>query len=635
MTKRVLEQMHILHTGLMALATFIRFLRWVIITRTLAGAAVFILGLVLIAYNDLPEPSALFDGRTGGSVVLLDREGEMFAARGELYGGALRAEDAAPYLLDAVLAVEDRRFLSHFGLDPKGIARAMVANYNAGRIVQGGSTITQQAAKLLFFTNERSFERHLKQIPIVLAMEWKYSKEDILSIYLNRTYLGAGAVGFEAAAQNYFGVSAREVTLPQAAMLAGLLKAPSTSAPTRNLAAAQSRANLVITLMEHQGRITADEARLARENPAFPIDQATETLGHHFADWSLANVPHFLTHEGTEDVVLATTFDPQIQRIAQEAVQEVLTNEDWAQYGLQAAVVVMDPDGAVRAIVGGRDDLPGGVGSFNRATQALRQTGSAFKPFVYAAALDLGHTPETMVPDAPITIDVPGSGEWTPKNYSGRFEGLVTLREALARSLNTPAVRIERHLGDAPIREAARALGIRSPLSQGPAFVLGVSEANVMEMTGAFAGFLAQGRRVDPYAIQSLTLKGDQFPIMERLDGRTSDVVLTERTALMMMSMLQSVVEEGSGRRAAVDNHEAAGKTGTSQNNRDAWFVGFTSHYVAGVWVGPDQGRGPDELNGASAPSEIWGRIMNEIHKDRWALPLNPRADALDSGGLY
>ena len=392
---------------------------WGYLWRVGAVAAI-ILVLATAAYHHaLPAPGALFDGRAMGSVTLLDRNGSVFAWRGEQYGGDLRADDVSPHLVHAVIAAEDRRYWDHFGLDPIGIARAIWANLRAGRIVQGGSTLTQQVAKNVFLTAERSLERKLKEVPMALALELKYSKDEILSIYLNRVYLGAGTYGFEAAARRYFGKSARGLSPAEAAMLAGLLTAPSRYAPTADLSRAQGRASVIVRLMGAQGYLDESQVLEALANPADLGRAAEARLGGAFADWVMDEAPDYLTRRTTEDVVIRTTFDAEAQLAAEHAVAGVFEERVKPGSTAEAGVVVMDHAGAVRAMVGGRDR---GAGRFNRATQAKRQTGSAFKPVVYAAALEAGLTPRSVVRDAPVSIE-----GWSPENYDRNFRGPVTL----------------------------------------------------------------------------------------------------------------------------------------------------------------------------------------------------------------
>lgn len=596
---------------------FIRLVWWIGLRAAVLGGLV-LGGSTFYYYVTLPQMEELLDGREQGSVTLLDRSNQTFAWRGAQYV-TTRTETASPHLVNAVVATEDKRFFNHYGLDPRGIARAMVSNAQAGRIVQGGSTITQQVAKILFFSNTRSLERHIKQIPVVLAMEAKYSKNDILSIYLNRAYLGAGAQGFEAAAQRYFGTSAREVSPAQAAMLAGLLKAPSRYAPTRNLDVARNRAAVIVGLMEEQGKLTRVEADIARANPARLSPAAAARAGGAFADWVMAAGPSFLTKSTTEDVEIATTFDPRIQRAAEAALAQVFDEKVSEGSKAQAAIVVMSPDGAVRAMVGGR--ATDGVGQFNRATQALRQPGSSFKPLVYAAGLQSGLSPMNVFVDRPVTVNVPGSGPWSPKNYNREFLGAMTLTDALARSTNSIAVQVSEHAGRTRVKALASDFGITTPIANGPAIALGASEVTLLELTGAYAGILNGGRRSSPYGLIELRLKGDKSVLMG--SDRSSPIrVMDERAAGELVYMLSEVVARGSGQRARLDDRPSAGKTGTTQAARDAWFIGFTGDYVAGVWMGYDDNTPLKGVTGSGLPSEIWHETMVRVHEGMPASPL-------------
>ncbi|MHA3979543.1 transglycosylase domain-containing protein [Halovulum sp. GXIMD14794] len=604
-----------------------RLLRWVLFgvlrtvwwigIRVAVVVGVIVGGTTWYYYETLPPMEELLDGRDQGSVTLLDRNDRVFAWRGAQYQ-TLHADDASPHLVNAVLATEDKRFYDHFGLDPRGISRAIVANARAGRVVQGGSTITQQVAKLLFFENTRSLERHIKQVPIVLAMELKYSKDDILSIYLNRAYLGAGAQGFEAAARRYFNKSARSVTPAEAAMLAGLLKAPSRYAPTSDIEAAQGRAEVIVGLMEEQGYLTRVEADLARALPAQLSSAAAGRNGSAFADWVMSAGPDFLTRATTEDVVMSTTFDPQTQRAAVAALEDVFKTKVREGSKAQAAIVVLSPDGAVRAMVGGRSI--GKAGQFNRATQALRQPGSAFKPMVYAAGLEAGLDPYTIIPDTPVTIDVPGSGPWSPKNYTREYRGDIPMVEAFRESINTVAVRVSEYAGRGKVRQIARDLGIRQDLAQGPALALGVSEVTLLELTGAYAAILNGGRRSEPYGLLDLRLKQDNQLLMGT-DRVPPVPVVTEQTAGQLVYMMAEVVANGTGRRAQLPDRPAAGKSGTTQAARDAWFIGFTGDYVTGVWMGYDDNTPLTGVTGGGLPADIWREVNIRIHE---GLPPSP-----------
>ncbi len=586
----------------------------------------------LIAYADLPAVATLLDGRARGSVTLTDRAGGVFAWRGDQFGGTVRAGEVSPHLVHAVIATEDRRFHDHLGVDPVGIMRAMLVNLQAGGMVQGGSTLTQQTAKVVFLGAERSWQRKLREVPLALAMEIKYTKDEILSIYLNRVYLGAGTYGFEAASQRYFGKSARAVTPAEAAMLAGLLKAPSRYAPTSDLGRAQGRAAVILGLMEAQGYLTAAEAAEARANPARLSSAAAAISGGYFADWVMESGPAFLTRATTEDVEIRTTFDARLQAAAEAAVAEVFATKVRPGSTAQAAVVVLSPDGAVRAIVGGRE-VTAQAGQFNRATQAMRQTGSVFKPVVYAAALADGLSPNDIVEDAPLTLRIPGSGPWSPRNYTEGYLGPITLTEALARSVNTATVRVAERVGRDKVRAMATALGMSGPFAPGPAVALGTTEAPLLQMAGVYATILNGGRRATPYGLREIRLRGEAEPLMGSDQG-ASDSVLRPDLAETLVYMLRQVVVSGTGQRAALPDREVAGKSGTTQAARDAWFIGFSADYVVGVWMGYDDNRPLTGVAGGGLPAEIFRATMERIHDGVPPRPLPMRGPAGGSGWL-
>ena len=579
----------------------------------------------------LPNFTELIDGRAKGSVTLLDRNGKVFAWRGDQFGGIVTAESVSPFLKDAIVATEDKRFYHHLGLSPRGVASAIKINIRSGRgplSGNGGSTITQQTAKLIclgepydakIWKSERDYERScrrntlwrkVKEATFAIAMEAKYSKDEILTIYLNRAFLGAGARGFEAAAQRYFGKSATQVNAAEGAMLAGLLKAPSKLAPTDNLSGARARAKIVIRLMNQQSYLTKAEANFAIMKPAALSSAATARAGGYFADWVMASGPIFFTRETTEDVIIRTTFDQDIQKATEAAVRRTFENKIDNKSKAQVAVVVMSADGAVRAMIGGRNTKL--TGAFNRATQAKRQTGSAFKPFVYATALELGYTPFDIVNDEPVTYNIPGSGEWTPGNYNDEFSGDVTFSHALAESLNIPAIKISEHVGRDLVRKTAHNFGVSSELAIGPALALGVSESTLIEMTGAYAGILNGGFSVIPYGLEELRLLGDKMPLAGRTGG-IGERVINEEAAKALTFMMYQVVQVGTGQRAKIQGVEIAGKTGTTQSFRDAWFIGFTSDFVIGVWIGNDDNTPLKGVTGGSIPAEIWYETMKVI----------------------
>ena len=593
-----------------------------------------ILGLAVTYFAlQLPEPTALLDGRARGSVTLLDRNGEVFAWRGDQFGGAITTETASPHLVNAIVATEDRRFYWHFGVSPRGIASAVRINLREGRgplSGHGGSTITQQTAKLLclgvpfdsdVWKSEKEYEadcrrttmwRKAKEALFAMAMEAKYTKADILNIYMNRAFLGAGARGFEAASQRYFGKSAAQVNAAEAAMLAGLLKAPTRYAPTNNLTRSQDRAAVIIGLMEGQKYLTKKEADIARIAPAELSEAAEAKAGGYFADWVMDSGPEFFTRDTTEDVIIKTTLDRRLQSAAEEAMTYIFENKVRKGSKAQTAIIVMSADGAVRAMVGGRKTKVSGA--FNRATQALRQTGSAFKPFVYATALDLGYSPSDQIVDAPLTINIPGSGPWSPKNYTKEFKGSVTLTDALKQSLNIPAVKLSEAVGRENVRKVASEFGIDSDLAAGPALALGASESTLIEMTGAYAGILNGGSSVTPYGLVELSLLGDSEPLMGA-GGGIGERVISNDAAGQLIYMMEKVVSQGTGRRAMLPDREAAGKTGTTQAARDAWFIGFTADYVAGVWMGYDDNTPLTGVTGGGLPTEIWHEVMMRVHR--------------------
>ena len=624
---------------LAALVGFVWRLIWGVAWRATAAVAI-VVGLASwYFYAQLPAVADIADGRARGSVTMLDSEGTVFAWRGETFG-KLDARSASPHLINAIIATEDRRFRSHLGISPRGIASAIRINMREGRSPfsgNGGSTITQQVAKLLclgvpydptLWKSEAEYEadcrqgglwRKIREVPYAFALEAKYSKDEILTIYLNRAYLGAGARGFEAASQRYFSKSARDVGPAEAAMLAGLLTAPSRFAPTNNLERSQGRANVVVGLMAEEGYLTAAQAAEARANPARLSPTAESRSGGYFADWLMETVPSYLARTTTEDVVIRTTLDSRLQRAAEVAVAEVFRTKVREGSKAETAVIVMSADGAVRAMVGGRAaQLPG---AFNRATMAKRQTGSSFKPFVFAAALDAGFSAADYVEDAPLTIGIPGSGPWSPRNYTNDFRGIVTVSDALKYSLNTAAVRVSEAIGRDKVRAVANGFGIESSLADGPALALGVSESTLIEMTGAYAGFLNGGLAVRPYGLLELSLKGDATPLMGA-DGGMGARVISERAARELTWMMTQVLEGGTGTRARLPGREAAGKTGTTQGARDAWFIGYTADYVVGVWMGYDDNSPLTGVTGGGLPAEIWKEVMLRVHEGLPARPL-------------
>ncbi|WP_116133045.1 transglycosylase domain-containing protein [Tropicimonas sp. IMCC34043] len=614
-------------------------LGWSILWRATAVLVLLVGFGVAYFYSQLPPLDDLLDGRVRGSVTLLDRNGDVFAWRGETFDQITDINDVSPYLKNAVIATEDRRFYRHLGVSPRGVASAVRINLAEGRgplSGNGGSTLTQQTAKLLCLgvpfdpdsgMTEAEYEddcrrttmgRKIKEALYAMALEAKYGKDDILVLYFNRAYLGASARGFEAAAQKYFGITAAELDPGQAAMLAGLLKAPTRYAPTNSLKRAQDRADTVIKLMYDQGFINAAQRDYAWEYPATLGSAAQARAGGYFADWVMDTGPSFLTNNTTEDVTLQTTLDPRIQTAIEEAMRVVFDEKVKADSEAQAAIVVMSADGAVRGMVGGRDTKVSGA--FNRATQAKRQTGSSFKPFVYAAAMDLGYTPFATVLDDVYCVNVPGSGQYCPSNYDHKFHGRVTLAQALAHSYNVPAVKVAEAVGLENVRKVASDFGIDNKLAVGPALALGVSESTLVEMTGAYAGILNGGRSVKPYGVTALMLQDDDQPLMGQ-SGGLGERVISEEASQYLIYMMSKVIEEGTGQRAKLGSRPAAGKTGTTQAARDAWFIGFTADYVTGVWLGNDDNAPLTGVTGSGLPAEIWREAMVRVNE---GLPEKP-----------
>ncbi|WP_120504392.1 transglycosylase domain-containing protein [Sulfitobacter mediterraneus] len=613
--------------------------RWIFrliwkITWRITAVVVLVLSLAVgYFYTTLPPLEALLDGRARGSVTMQDRYGDVFAWRGDQFGGVVTADSVSRHLKNAVIATEDKRFYRHFGISPRGIASAVRINLSEGRGPlqgHGGSTITQQVAKLLCLgepfdpnagVTEKEYEsacrrtslqRKAKEALFSMAMEVKYTKNDILSIYLNRAYMGGGAFGAEAAAQRFFGKPAAAVSAAEGAMLAGLLTAPTTLSPTNNLDRSQSRAATVIRLMREQGYLTEAEAAQAQANPAELSEAAEAKAGGYFADWVMSTGPEFFTRNTTEDVIIKTTLDQRMQSAAEEGLNWVFENKVRKGSKAQAAIIVMSADGAVRAMVGGRKTKV--AGAFNRATQALRQTGSAFKPFVYAAALDLGYSPNDLIDDSPFCMTIPGSGEWCPKNYTKRFEGMVTMTQALKDSLNVPAVKISESVGRDLVSQVASQFGIQSDLAAGPALALGASESTLIEMAGAYAGILNGGSSVTPYGLVELRLQGDEEPLMGT-GGGIGERVIQESAARQLVYMMEKVISEGSGQRGQFGGRQLAGKTGTTSAAKDAWFIGFSADYVAGVWMGYDDNTPLSGVTGGGLPTDIWREVMSRVHE--------------------
>jgi len=584
-----------------------RWVRWSLI----AGIWGFVLaGLVLAWYaSDLPDIEGLAKATRQPSISLLAADGTPIASSGEVYGRMVTVAQLPPALPHAVLAVEDRRFYRHWGIDLRGLARALWINLKAGEVVQGGSTVTQQLAKVLFLTPERTVRRKVQEALLALWLETRFTKDEILSLYLNRVYLGSGTYGVDAAARRYFDKPATEVTVYEAAQLAGLLKAPSRYNPVTDYQRAGARTRVVLSAMVEAGFLTKAQALEAlASQPGQP--RLANRRARYYADWVIGQIKDYVGRIDT-DLTVVTTLDPRLQAIAEDELVAMLASEGAERGAGQAAFVALSPDGAVRAMVGGRDY---GESQFNRSVQALRQPGSAFKAFVYLAAMEAGRRPDDRMSDSPVAI-----GEWQPRNYADRYFGEVTLREAFARSLNSVAVRLTEQLGPAQVAEAARRLGITSDLEVAPSLALGASEVTLLELTSAYATFANRGHGVWPYGI--LEIRDVTGRITYRRRGGGLRPLVSAYNVDQMTNLMTASVEWGTGKAAKI-GHPAAGKTGTSQEFRDAWFVGFTRNLVAGAWLGNDDGTPMKGVTGGGLPAKLWARFMTRALENQEPQPL-------------
>ncbi len=544
-------------------------------------------------------------------IMVVAADGQVIAERGSFFGDEARLAELPRYVPQAVIAIEDRRFYRHFGIDPIGLARAMITNIRAGRVVQGGSTLTQQLAKNLFLKPERTLKRKIQEAVLAIWLESRFTKDEILQLYLNRVYFGAGAWGIEKAARKYFGKSARELTLGEAAILAGMLKAPARYNPLKYPGRARKRARQVIAAMLEEGYITREEAAraLSRVRPVKASSYVPAT--QYIVDWILEQLPD-LIGDFDRSIVVETTLDHGLQQLAERTLRRILLKEGRKRRVSQGAIVMLGPDGAVKAMVGG---LSYRKSQFNRAVHAHRQPGSAFKPFVYLTAIEQGYTPDTVELDAPFQI-----GNYRPENYGRKYHGRVTLRTALARSLNTVAVKLCVAVGPAEVVATAHRLGITSPLNPVPALALGVSEVTPLEITAAYVPFANGGKAVVPYIVTRITSR-DGKVLYER-HGSGLGQVITWRDLGMMNDMMRAVVEEGTGRAARIPGRDIGGKTGTSQDYRDAWFIGYAPQLVMGVWLGNDDNTPTRRVTGGSLPARIFRIVMQKALEGLPARPL-------------
>lgn len=551
------------------------------------------------------------------AVTILDRYGEEIGRRGVLQNDSVPLSEIPDHLIQATLATEDRRFYSHFGIDVIGTMRALLENVRAQGVVQGGSSITQQLAKNLFLSNERTLMRKITEAFLALWLEINLTKDDILKLYLDRAYMGGGAFGVVAAAEFYFDKDVRDITLAESAMLAGLYKAPAGYAPHLNLAAARQRASEVLSNMVEAGFLTEGQVLFSRLNPASAVPRDALSAPNHFLDWVFEEVRE-IAPPGQRVLVVRSTLDTRLQSGAERAVLSNLAESGRAYRVREAAAVLMENDGAVRAMVGGRDY---GQSQFNRAVHALRQPGSSFKVFVYATALENGYTPNSIVVDAPITI-----GGWSPRNYGRSYRGRVTLTTALARSINTVPVRLAEAMGRDLIVETAYDMGIRSELPITRPLPLGVAEVTPLDMASAYASLGNGGYRTSGYAIMEMRTLDGELVYDRSVDGPAAPRILSAEAVTGMNRMLHQVIEAGTARRAQLPGISASGKTGTTQAYRDAWFIGYTGRYTASVWYGNDDFTSTANLTGGRLPAMTWQSIMELAHRDSQP-PLLPGVD--------
>lgn len=563
-----------------------------------------VIGVVIWVGAHLPPIQSLEIPKRPPTIQIVGVDGSLLAQRGEMAGANVSLKDLPPYLPKAFIAIEDRRFYSHFGIDPIGILRALVTNVLHRGVSQGGSTLTQQLAKNLFLTQERTMARKLQEAELAIWLERKHSKNEILELYLNRVYFGSGAYGVEAAAQKYFGKPAKNVTIAEAAMLAGLVKSPSRLAPNRNPEGAEQRAQIVLAAMADAKFITEAQAQASIGHPSYNVKPVGAGTVNYVADW-IGEVLDDLVGQIDQSIKVETTIDPKLQAVAEAAVIDELAAKSVKFNVSQGALVAMTPDGAVRAMVGGRNYSES---QYNRAVTAKRQPGSSFKPFVYLTALEQGLTPDTVRQDAP--IEVKG---WRPENYTHEYFGAVTLTQALAMSLNTVAIRLGLEVGPKNVVRTAHRLGIASKLEPNASIALGTSEVSVVEMVGAYAPFANGGFAAVPHVVTRIRTLDGKLLYMRQPDEHNQ--VIEPRYVGMMNTMMRETLISGTAKKAEIPGWQAAGKTGTSQDYRDAWFIGYTANLVTGVWLGNDDNSPTKKATGGGLPVEVWTRFMRAAHE--------------------
>lgn len=568
------------------------------------GAALALLGCIALgtavyfAASNLPSFSELKDIKAGQTIVLRARDGSEIVAMGPSYGEWLPSGEIPEVMKDAMVSVEDRRFYSHIGIDPLGLARALWVSMRDDERARATSTITQQLARNIFLNSNRTFDRKAREAVLAMALEWKFSKEQILELYLNKVYFGGGAYGIDSASRNFFSHSARDLSLGESAIIAGLVKAPSRYSPTADVQAAVGRANVVIAQMKKYGAISPDEADVDVSAVKLAPAQAQNSV-RYFTDWVLPQLD-LLLPETDEPLEVWTTLDVGMQKAATDAIKANTPK------GAQGALVSLDRDGAVLALVGGTDYV---ATNYNRATNAVRQPGSAWKLFVYLSALEAGYTPDDRVVDEPVTID-----GWSPRNSGGTYAGEIDVRSAFAYSKNTVAAQLGNEVGFGTVAAMARRFGITTPINTNPSMVLGTSDVRLMDMTRAFGAVSARGRSIEPYGISRVTTVDGE--VLYRHEATRSTQLVPDYVAAGITDLLQSAVSVGTGRAAQI-GRPVAGKTGTTSSNKDGWFLGFSSGITTGVWMGRDDAKAVGGLSGGTAPARAFASFMKVAVKDR------------------
>jgi penicillin-binding protein 1A len=563
------------------------------------GTIVVALGLGYVWFS-LAQKGLLQIPEQEPGIMLLAADGTVLSEQGAFFGDQVRVSDLPDYVPNALIAIEDRRFRSHFGVDPLGLTRAMLQNLSAGHIVQGGSTLTQQLAKNLFLTPEKSYQRKIQEVVLAIWLETKFSKDEILQLYLNRVYFGGGATGIEKAAQTFYHKSATELSMMEAATLAGVLKAPTTYNPLTHPEESAARANLVINAMVDAGFVSREEATQAINAPATVVASNYIPATQYVVDMIAAQLPD-LVKNYSQSIIVETTIDPQLQQVAEKSLRQRLNVDGKGLNVTQGAMVVLDTAGAIKAMVGGKSYKRS---QYNRATKALRQPGSAFKPFVYLAALEQGYLPNSVEVDEPVRI-----GNWEPENYKHKYLGAVTLQTALSLSLNTVAAKLAAAVGPENVVAVAHRLGIVSHLGSDASIALGTSEVTLLELTSAFTPFANGGYTIVPFSVRRIVTRDGQVIYERKGDGFGETIASGNLGA--MNTMMRSVVTDGTAKKAQIDGFDIAGKTGTSQDYRDAWFVGYSTYYVGGVWVGNDDNSPTKTVTGGSIPALIWKDVMD------------------------